>query len=113
MAIPRGGLGLKEVGEVEQGRRIGPPGRGLLRSVFPEWQVCSTAGLEMLLEKQLRPEVKGLKCQARELDFIPEAGKVGTAKLSPVVPVFSVLRLTELPPAPTPCKFPQSLLGSL
>ena len=33
-------------------------------------------GLRKLLERLLGPEVKGLKCQARELDLRLEAGKV-------------------------------------
>jgi len=39
-------------------------------------EVCSREGLRKLLERQLGPEVKGLKCQARGLDLMLEAGKV-------------------------------------
>lgn len=41
--------------------------------------------------------MKGLKCQARELNFHPEAGKAGAAYaayLALFVPAFSVPRLT-------------------
>lgn len=71
------------------------------------------AGLKKLLERQWGSEVKGLKCQARKLDLMLEAGKVlsrkcpgptvafwvidqvGTAYLTHFVPGFSVPRLTR------------------
>lgn len=46
------------------------------REGFRMANYTAQAGLRKLPERQLGPEVKGLQCQARELDLMLEAGKV-------------------------------------
>lgn len=70
---PAGTMAWQRVeGAMERGARAGREGSGGSGSGSRTTNFVALAGLE----RQWGPEAKALQCQARELDFIPGAGKV-------------------------------------